>query len=378
MKDHSLQRSIEVINQALDSDQETTALQLVESAYAEALALDEPTALVWELADLLLELGIEDKALLLAEKQFHLLKEPENAISYATILAFCEQQEKSISILKKAIKENPEDLNLVGCLLELAVAEINLKVFDDIDLKNPDAIQLVRQVKRRFQGFDTENIDSRRYAYTIAKVVILGMSEDESDRVQPYWFFNIDEIEAAWLLRRFLAWLSIENIKISGIFCGDAKVKPFALALADLLNLSVSEKINDSNPESYSGAPVVRVFSALRRFEDVPPPPLNSRVLTLSLGIEEVPSWEMTMNRSPVDIVGVIAPIDIAWNSDLEFPSDPQTAHEDRANYPKAADEEISKLILQKLSQLPEDRALQDILRFYQENTERTFLNKSE
>jgi hypothetical protein len=205
------------------------------------------------------------------------------------------------------------------------------------------AAQMIEEARRRADGIELAEIDTRRLAYVLAGVAVLGGSEDADATVAPYWFMTADEHEAAWWLRRLAAWLEAESIRPAAVVPADPAVEPVAIALASHLGVPMLMPTPAGVPTD-----ALYLYSHLDRIEAAAPHPHG---LTVCLGVTELPGWRALLATSPVDVVGVFAPLELSW-------SDP----DDGALPSPAA---IAARILAEWPGLPRDRALTAILRFY-------------
>lgn len=343
MSYQSLEKAVEEIDSAYNAGEEEKAIRLARKAFSIGLKLKIESKAVWDLAKLLILLGENQHGLQLAKQQIQLVKTDDAFVNYSDLLRLAGHEEEAAVLLRHLIKERGPSIMLVGNLVELALSGLGWNTLDDLDSTDPNIAEILEAVNRRSSGFDPTNIDTRRQAYILAKMIVLGASEDEGDFIPPYWFFNVDEFEAAWFLRRLVAWLQAELIQATSVRAGDSMAIPLALALSKRLGIQFETTLPKTPGSIY-------LFSKLNSLKDIETVHSND-VLTVSLGINEPPSWRELLRPSPVNVVGLIAPVNIEW-------SDTET-------------DRIASNILYEERNLPEDQFLPQILQFYKEHKER-------
>jgi hypothetical protein len=138
-----------------------------------------------------------------------------------------------------------------------------------------------------------------------------------------------------------VGWLEAEAIRPTAVVAADATVEPIAIALASLLELP---------PPLPADAPAGAIY-LYSQLDGIDEAPLRPDGLTVCLAVTEAPGWQALLATSPVDVVGVFAPLELSWS-----------APDDRTPPPAAT---IAAHILAELPKLPRDRALPAMLRFY-------------
>lgn len=360
MTNKNLAEVVKQIQIAFETDDEDKALHLARAIAPQALVLNGESEAVWELAELLILLEDEQLGLKLAARQVELGKTDNAFVQYASLLSLADQNENAVKVLREIIAERGANCILVAGLVELALAGLGWEILDNLDIADSDVLKMLDDVRQRSANFDISNLDSRRQAYILAKMIILGASEDESDFVEPYWFLNADEFEVAWFLRRLVMWMQKEKVQSTSVRPGDPAAMPIALALAQLLGIQFI-----TEPPDVPGG--ICIFSMIQSLENVKIVYPNDR-LTISLGVGKAPGWKELVKSSPVDIVGVVAPVTISWSSgdiisSVSLDTEPIIEVLD-AN-------RIALNILEEERKLPNDKALPKILRFYKQYGER-------
>ncbi|MEQ8467757.1 hypothetical protein [Coleofasciculus sp. E1-EBD-02] len=372
----ALSDTINEIRCALEKDSENDAIQLAKSGFQKALTLEVKSAAAWELSELMIELNLESEGLTLANKQLNLSWDSTDVTRYAGLLVLAGLEDKATQLLYDEAQKDSSRIDIIGNLIELVLSNSNWQIIDKLSITNSDISKLVGEVKRRAYPFIGEHLDVRRYTYSLAKIIVLGGAEDEGDTVQAYWFVQLDEYEAALILRRLLAWLQNEKIELSAVYSGDKMASPFALALAKKLGIEVCHEIS-------SNGRTMRVFSSADTFQSVSKP-INDNTLTFSLSVNELPSWQVALLQSPIDIVGIIAPTTLSWSEDsIVFPqlgaiSSSYRDTQSEKSCVTLSPESIAESILKEFKELPYDDALGSILEFYKIHKERIRLYSGE
>lgn len=310
----------------------------------DALARLDPTAdpaTAWALAELMVELGDNDAAIALVARVTGALPSADGALRHAALLTATGDDEGAVQILRDAATAYGATLEIVGALLELVLAGQGWSALDGLPSAPPAVAQMIDEVRRRADGLALADADTRSLAYALAGVVVLGGSEDEGATVAPYWFMTADEHEVAWWLRRLVGWLEAEPIWPTAVVAADAAVEPIAIALASRLELP---------PPLPADAPAgaIYLYSQLDGIDAAPERPDG---LTVCLAVTQAPGWQALLATSPVDVVGVFAPLELSW-----------TAPNDETPPPAAT---VAARILAELPNLPRDRALPAMLSFY-------------
>jgi|GEM_PF-5738941 len=346
MEVRSLAEAVERIRATYEADEDqAAALRLCQEVAPVALALDSEQEAAWELAELLLELGEEQLGLELARRQASLSGTDEGLTRQATLLRAAQHEREAVELLQVAARQRGATPALVGALIELALEGQGWDVLAPLTLTDPAAVRLRDEALRRGGDFKPGTLDSRRQAYVLARLVVLGASEDEGDVVAPYWFLNADEPETAWMLRRFVAWVRQEGVALTSARAAQAEARPIALAVAERLGIP-----HRTEPSDEPGC--LRVIGSLERLDAAGEPHRNDR-LTWCLGCGTPPGWKQLLQPAFVDVVGVFAPLELEWSEEQ----------------PSA--EQVSAAILKEERVLPRDRALSVFLRFYARHRER-------
>lgn len=326
---------------ASDIDDDDRAMTLA----AEALSRVDPaadSATAWSLAELLVELGDNDAAIALAARLTESSPRPEAMLRRAALLHTAGEDADAANVLRAAAAAHGTSLEIVGALLELALGGQGWSVLDGLPPAPQAATQMIEEAHCRTDGMVLADLDTRRLAYVLAGVVVLGASEDEGDAVAPYWFMTADEYEVAWWLRRLAGWLEAEAARPTTVVFADPAVEPIAIALAAHLGIPVS-------PPAGTPARALHLYSHLDSLDAAAPHPES---LTVCLAVSEPPGWRALLSTSAVDIVGVFAPLELSWSAP------------DNGSPPPSAAVTASR-ILAELPNLPRDRALPAMLRFY-------------
>ncbi|WP_089939274.1 hypothetical protein [Candidatus Entotheonella palauensis] len=361
-----LQEALHTILALYKAEEEARAWQLARAAVPQALALDTSSEAAWQLAELLVLLGDDRLGRRVAMRQAEMGASDEALVHFANLLARADHQEKAAELLRKIVAERGVSLPLVGGLVELALMGLGWQVLHDLELSDPDILAIPEGVRLRASDFDLASLDQRRHAYMLARVVVLGASEDEGDHVQPYWFLSADEFETAWILRRLITWMHDEAIEPTSVRAGDPAAQPIALALGKCLNVPFRR-----DPPEVPGG--VRVFSTLQTLREAGAASPHD-VLTFCLGIAEAPGWQEVITPSPVDVVGLFAALEVSWaDVDRQGARHPNGVEDGQGEVKTATPPEvaIAEAILAEAAQLPEDLALPKVLQFYRAYTAR-------
>jgi hypothetical protein len=342
------------IRAAYEADEEEEALRLSRELAPQALGLDREMEAAWELGELLISLGEERRGLELSEKQAALAGTDAALARHARLLRAAGLEQEAVTSLQGAAAPRGATPELAGTLIEFALEGQGWEVLAPVSITDPVVSRMVEEARRRSGDFSHEELDSRRLAYILSRIVVLGGSEDEGDVIEPYWFLTADETEVAWLFRRFVAWLQQEGLSFTAVRAGDVEALPVALALAKRLGIP-----HRTEPCEQPGC--LRVLGSLEDIEAAGAPHPNDR-LTLCLGVANPPSWRQLLRGAPraVDVVGVFAPLELSWSEEEEPTS---------GSGPSI--QEIAEAILNEERTLPKDRALPSILRFYARHRER-------
>lgn len=336
----SVAEAIAEARAASESDDDDRAMALA----ADALARLDPaadSATAWTLAELLVELGDNAAAIALAAQLTGASPSADGALRHAALLIATGDDESAAQVLSEAAIVYGASLEIVGALLELVLAGQGWSALDGLPPAPPIAAQMVEEARRRADGLALADADTRSLAYALAGVVVLGGSEDEGATVAPYWFMTADEHEVAWWLRRLIGWLEAEAIRPTAVVAADAAVEPIAIALASRLKLPPPLPADAPGGAIYLYSQLDGIDAAPRRADGV----------TVCLAVTEAPGWEALLASSPVDVVGVFAPLELSWAAaDDEPPPRPAT---------------VAARILAEMPKLPRDRALPAMLSFY-------------
>lgn len=325
---------------ASDTDDDDRAMALARDALGRLDPAADP-ATAWALAELLVELGDNAAAIALAAHVTGASPSADGALRHAALLTATGDDEGAAQILRDAATAYGATLEIVGALLELVLAGQGWSALDGLPPTPPAVAQMIEEARRRADGLALADADTRNLAYALAGVVVLGGSEDEGTTVAPYWFMTADEHEVAWWLRRLVGWLEAEAIRPTAVVAADAAVEPIAIALA--LRLKLPPPLPADVP-----AGAIYLYSQLDGIDAAPQRPDG---LTVCLAVTEAPDWQALLATSPIDVVGVFAPLELSWTAPDDEPP------------PSAAT--IATRILAELPKLPRDRALPAMLSFY-------------
>lgn len=365
----TLVEAVKYIRDSYDDSNQIEALSLAQSLLPQVKSLCQESEAVWDLAELLILMEDKSNGYELATRQLEISGGTDTAlVSYANLLILGNHENKAAEILRKAALEDGLSFIIAGGLVELAL-NLGWEVFNGLKAPDPSILKEIEGIRRRCCNFNTKKIDLRRYAYIASKVVILGASEDEGDQVQPYWFFNADEFEIAWILRRLIFWLKNESVQLKSVRPADLEALPISQAIATQLGIEFRSDLPDSPG-------CLRVFSTLPSLWDVEEAHVND-ALTLSLGVEELSSLSEVLKPSFVDIVGVPTSLSFSWqDSELKNYSQYSTSRhfQNSLDGVSPSINVVADSILKEITNLPEDIALPKILEFYQTHRERNWM----
>jgi hypothetical protein len=354
------------IREKYDAEDYDTALFIMESALKQSLDFEkEESGTCWELAELLFLLNKTEDAINLS---IHIVETQNNVDSLVRCVEFMRMADHGESERKyslKAVELSHDFIRKRGCpvvlgksLIECALDGLGWQVIDDIEITNVEVQALIKNIKLRSVEFDLHDLDSRRYAYIVEGITVLGLSEDNGDRIQPYWFLNADVYEIAWFVRRLVMLVKHQELKPSAVLVGDSNAQPIAIALANQLKLPILDTPSDK-PR------VLRIFSAMEDFTTIPPA-LSKDFLTVCFAVNLTSGWLHQKDINLVDVIGIVTPANLDWNDliDNELDSFPQF----KGNQPISSEmaEKLADILLKEVNILPADKASVDIFRFYE------------
>jgi hypothetical protein len=347
-----------------DFDEYDTALLMAENAFKQSLALEKDVEGCWELAELLLLL---DKVQDSVDLVIHLAKIQNSVSSLVRCTEFMriadrgEVEKKysleAINFLQNAITNTKADITLVRELIEFALDGLGWKIFENVEITDVEAQKIISDIQSRSADFDLSDLDSRRYAYIVGGIAVLGLSEDYGDNIQSYWFLNADAYEVAWFIRRLIALIEYEGFQPNAISIGDINAQPIAVALSNHLKVPILT----TPPEQFR---VIRIFSIVENFNTIPPKQSNN-CLTACFSVASSSGWLNEKNLNSLDIIGIVAPSTLEWQDSLDINFDSISRTTDQQILTTMV-EKIADELTKEVSNLPQDTALPNILGFYE------------
>jgi hypothetical protein len=355
---------IHQVRERYDADEYDTALLMAEKAFKQSLTLEKDVEACWDLAESLFLLDkVQDSVNLV----IHLAKIQNSVNSLVRCTEFMRMADRgevekkysleAIRFLRNAITNTGTNVILIKELVEFALDGFGWQVFENIEITDIETQRIISDIQSLSADFDLSDLDSRRYAYIVGGIAVLGLSEDHGDKIQSYWFLNADTYEVAWFIRRLITLIEHEGFQPNAISIGDVNAEPIAIVLSNKLKVPVLT----TPPEEFC---VLRIFSIVEDFKVIPPKQSNN-CLTACFAVTLSSGWLNVENLNSLNVIGVAAPATLEWQNSLDIDLGLTSETTNQQILPRVV-EKIADELTEELSNLPQDTALPDILSFYE------------